>query len=169
MPDWIVLHPVFPGTWHWKGLMSTVVAVPYAALTTVQHNRLVLPHNSIRGLHFNALGATRTQSRTLLTLMVLCVQALRPTIKVYMHGCLALTDYTASALAASQLQCSIATCTIMPSRQPTRRPLTLHSSIICELMAGAHAFFGIGALLVDPLLLCPNAELPLSKPEGYCC
>ena len=100
-PDWIALRPVTPGTHYWKGLTSTVVAVPYTALTTVQHNRLVLLHNSVRGLHSYAMGATRTQSRTLLTVMVLCVQALRPTIKVYMNGPLALTDYTATALAAS--------------------------------------------------------------------
>ena len=115
------------------------------------------------------MGATRTQTYTLLTLLVLCVQALRPTIKVYMHGRLRLKDYTATVSAASRLQCSIATCTIMPSRQPTKRPLTLHSSIICELMAGAHAFFGISALLVDPLPLSPTAELPFSKTEDYCC
>ena len=36
-------------------------------------------------------------------------------------------------------------------------------------MAGAHAFFGIGALLVDPLQLYPTAELPFSKTEDYCC
>ena len=100
--------------------MTTVVAKPYAALTTVQSYRPVLPHNSIRGLHFNAMGAMRNQLRTTITLMVLCVQALRPTIKVYMHGRFALTDYTATALAASQLQCSVATHTIMPSRQATK-------------------------------------------------
>ena len=44
----------------------------------------------------------------------------------------------------------------------------MHSSVICELMAGAHAFFGIGALLVDPLPLYPTAELPLSKTGDYC-
>ena len=115
------------------------------------------------------MGATRTQTNTLLTLLVLCVQALRPTIKVYMHGRLRLTDYTVAASAASRLQCSVATCTFMPSRQPTKGPLTLHSSIICELMAGAHAFFGIGALLVDPLPFYPTVELPLSKTEDYCC
>ena len=115
------------------------------------------------------MGATRTQTDTLLTLLVLCVQALRPTIKVYMHGRLKLTDFTVAASAASRLQCSVATCKFMPSRQPTKRPLTLHSSIICELMAGAHAFFGIGALLVDPLPFYPTVELPLSKTEDYCC
>ena len=115
------------------------------------------------------MGATRTQTNTLLTLLVLCVQALRPTIEVYMHGRLKLTDFTVAASAASRLQCSIATCTFMPSRQPTKGPLTLHSSVICELMAGAHAFFGIGALLVDPLPFYPTAELPLSKTEDYCC
>ena len=129
----------------------------------------MLPHNSIQGLHFYAIGATHTQTRTLLTLVVLCVQALRPTIKVYMHRHLELVDYTATASAASQLQCSIATCTIMPSRQPTKLPPTLHSSIICELMTGAHAFFGVGALLVDPLPPCPTDELPLSKTKDYCC
>ena len=36
-------------------------------------------------------------------------------------------------------------------------------------MAGAHAFFVIGALLVDPLPFYPTAEFPLSKTEGYCC
>ena len=81
--------------------MSIVVAVPYTALTTVQPYRLVLPHNSVQGLHFYAMGATRTQTRTLLTLMVLCVQVLRPTIKVYMHVHLVLTDYTATVSAAS--------------------------------------------------------------------
>ena len=115
------------------------------------------------------MGATRTQTNTLLTLLVLCVQALRPTIKVYMHGHLRLKDYTATASEASRLQCSVATCTFRPSRQPTKGPLTLHSSIICELMAGAHAFFGIGALLVDPLPFYPTVELPLSKTEDYCC
>ena len=146
-----------------------MVAVPYVALTTVQHSRLVLPHNSIRGQHFNAMGAIRTQTCTLLTLLVPCVQALRPKIKVYMHGHLGLKYYTATALAASRLQCSVATCTLMPSRQPTKGPLTLHSSVICELMAGAHAFFGIGALRVDPLPLCPTAEFLFSKTEDYCC
>ena len=35
-------------------------------------------------------------------------------------------------------------------------------------MAGAHAFFGIGALLVDLLPLCPADELLLYKIENYC-
>ena len=46
--------------------MGTVVAKPYAGLTTVQPYRPVLPHNSIRGLHYYAMGATRTQTRILL-------------------------------------------------------------------------------------------------------
>ena len=49
-----------------KRLTRTVVAVPYATLTTVQNNRPVLPHNSIWGQHYNAMGATRTQTRILL-------------------------------------------------------------------------------------------------------
>ena len=66
MPVWIVLLPVIPGTWHWKGLSSKVVAEPYAALTTVQNYRPVLPYNSVRGLHYYAMGATRTQTHILL-------------------------------------------------------------------------------------------------------
>ena len=65
-PDWIVLRPVGPGTRRWEGLTSTGVAEPYAALTPVQHNRLVLPLNSIRGQHSYAMGATYTQACTLL-------------------------------------------------------------------------------------------------------
>ena len=65
-PVWIVLCPLFPGTWYWMGLMSTVVTEPYAALTTVQSYWPLLPHNSIQGLHFNATGATSTQTCILL-------------------------------------------------------------------------------------------------------
>ena len=75
---WIVLRPVIPGTWHWRGLISTVVSVPYVALTTVQPYRPVLPHNSIQGLHYNAMGATHTQTRILLQMQVLYIRALRP-------------------------------------------------------------------------------------------
>ena len=50
-PAWIVLRPVFPGTRHRKGLTSTGVTEPYAALTPVQDYRPVLPLNSIRGQH----------------------------------------------------------------------------------------------------------------------
>ena len=48
------------------GLLSTVVAKTYVALTTAQKYRPVLPLNSIRELHYNAMGATRTQTRILL-------------------------------------------------------------------------------------------------------
>ena len=65
-PDWIVLRPVGPGTRRWEGLTSTGIAEPYAALIPVQHNRLVLPLNSIHGQHSYAMGATRTQTCTLL-------------------------------------------------------------------------------------------------------
>ena len=65
-PDWIVLRPVGPGTRRWKGLTSTGVTEPYAVLTPVQHNRLVLPRNSIRGQHSYAMGATRTHTCILL-------------------------------------------------------------------------------------------------------
>ena len=44
------------------GLLSTVVAKPNAAFTTVQNYRPVLPHNSVRGLHYNAMGAILTQT-----------------------------------------------------------------------------------------------------------
>ena len=57
MPVWMVLCPIIPGTRHWRGLMSSVVAIPYVALTTVQTYKPVLPHNSIRGLHYYAMGA----------------------------------------------------------------------------------------------------------------
>ena len=86
MPAWIVLHPVIPGTWHWRGLTNTVVAEPYSALTTVQDYRPVQPRNSVQGLHYCAMGATRTQASTLLVLLVLTMLALCPQVQVYMHG-----------------------------------------------------------------------------------
>ena len=79
-PAWIVLCPVVPGTQHWKGLASTGVAEPYAALTPVQDYRPVQLYNSIRGLHYRAMGATRTQASTLLVLLVLTMLALRPQV-----------------------------------------------------------------------------------------
>ena len=62
--------------------MSTVVAEPYAALTTVQDYRPVQPSTSIWGLHYCAMGATRTQASTLLVLLVLKMLALRPQVRV---------------------------------------------------------------------------------------
>ena len=51
----------------------------------------------------------------------------------------------------------------MPSRQPTNNPLTLATIFYLELFAGAHSFFGIGALQVVPL--------PRAYPDDYptCC
>ena len=60
--------------------MGTVVAEPYVSLTTVQDYRPVQPCNSIRGLYYCAMGATRTQSSTLLVLLVLMMLALRPQV-----------------------------------------------------------------------------------------
>ena len=85
-PAWIVLCPIIPDTRHWRGLMSTVVAEPYMALTTVQIYRPVQPRNSIWGLHYCAMGATHSQASTLLVLLVLTMLALRPQVQVYMHG-----------------------------------------------------------------------------------
>ena len=50
--------------------MGTVVAEPYAALTTVRGLRPVQPHNSVRGLHYCTMGATLTHASTLLMLLV---------------------------------------------------------------------------------------------------
>ena len=86
MLAWIVLCPVIPGTRHWRGLTSTVVAEPYVALTTVQDGRPVLPHNSIWGQHYCAMGATHTQASTLLVLLVLINLVLHPQVQVYMLG-----------------------------------------------------------------------------------
>ena len=66
--------------------MSTVVAEPYPALTTIQGHRPVLPHKSIQGLHYYAMGTTRAQASTLMVLLVLTKIALCPQVRVYMHG-----------------------------------------------------------------------------------
>ena len=79
-PAWIVLCHNIPGTRHWRGLASTVVTKPYVVLPTVQDYRPVQPRNSIWGLHYCAMGATCTQSSTLLVLLVLTMLALRPQV-----------------------------------------------------------------------------------------
>ena len=66
--------------------MGTVVAEPYMELTTVQDLRPVLPHSSILGLHYYAMGATCTQASILLVLLVLVMLALCPQVQVYMLG-----------------------------------------------------------------------------------
>ena len=72
--------------------MGTVVAEPYAALTTVRGRRPVQPRNSIRGLHCYTMGATRTLASTLLVLLALTIVALRLQVNVYMHRRLKLRD-----------------------------------------------------------------------------
>ena len=103
MPAWIVLCPVIPGTRHWRGLTSTGVIEPYAALTLVQDNRPVQPRNSVRGLQYCTMGATRTQIHTLLQTLVLCITAVHPGIAIYIHGRLGNLDYIAATLAASHM------------------------------------------------------------------
>ena len=69
-----------------------MVTEPYALLTTVQDYRPVQPRTSIWGLHYCAMGATRTQSSTLLVLLGLAKLTLRPGVRVYMHGRLETRD-----------------------------------------------------------------------------
>ena len=158
-PAWIVLCPIFPGTWYWRGLTSTGVAKTYAALTPVQDYRPVQPHNSIRGLHYCTMGATCTQTHTLLQKLVLLVTAVRPDIAIYLQGRLWNLDYTAATLATSQMQCSTTTCTCI-CLQPTKLVTTGSQPTfsILELATGAHSFFG--ALQVKPLVPACVFELP---------
>ena len=56
----------------------------------------------------------------------------------------------------------MATYTSTPSYQPTNNPLTLATVFNLELIAGAHSFFGYGALHVAPL------PLPFPDDEPTC-
>ena len=58
----------------------------------VQDYRPVQPRNSVRGLHYCAMGATCTQASTPLVLLVLMMLTLRPQVQVYMHGRLETRD-----------------------------------------------------------------------------
>ena len=55
----------------------------------------------------------------------------------------------------------------MPSRQPTNNPLTLATVFNSELIAGAHSFFGIGALQVAPLPLPLLEEVVTCYEDDY--
>ena len=126
------------------------------------------PHNSIRGWHHYTTGLTCALAHTLLTILVLYIQALRPTINVYMLGRLVIIDSTAATSTASQMQRSGATFKIIPSHQLTRNPLILATISNAELIAGAHSFFGYGAPQVAPLpIFFPDNE-PTCYENDYC-
>ena len=68
------------------GLMSTDLAKPYVALRPSNRSWVLLPHNSVRGQQIHLAGRPRTQTGTLLQIMVLGLIALRPVIQVDIQG-----------------------------------------------------------------------------------
>ena len=68
------------------GLTSTDLAKPYAALRPSNRSWVLLPHNSVRGQQILLAGRTRTQTGTLLQIMMLGLIALRPVIQVDIQG-----------------------------------------------------------------------------------
>lgn len=83
------------------GLMSTDLAKPYAALKPSNRSWVLLPHNSVRGQQILLAGRTRTQTGTLLQIMVLGLIALRPVIQVDIQGRLS-TGHPAAIAYTSQ-------------------------------------------------------------------
>ena len=96
------------------------------------------------------MGATRTQSSTLLVLLVLTMLALRPQVQVYMHGRLETRDKATTTTATVRLPRIHAT-TAHIHRQPFKPVFTgaQLTSVFFRLTAGASQFFD-GALLVEP-------------------
>ena len=103
MPAWIVLCPIIPGTRHWRGLTSTEVTKPYAALTPVQDYRPVQPHNSIRGQQILPTTGTCTQPSTLLVQRVPTITVLCPQIIGYIQGRLRSGSFCCTTFAMMQI------------------------------------------------------------------
>ena len=68
------------------GLTNTDLAKPYAALRPSNCSWVLLPHNSVRGQQILLAGRTRTQTGTLLQIMVLGLIALCPVIRFDLQG-----------------------------------------------------------------------------------
>ena len=84
------------------GLTSTDLAEPYAALRSSNHSWVLLLHNSVRGQQIRLASRTRTQTGTLLQIMVLGLIALRPVIRVDIQGRLSTGHPTAIAYISQQ-------------------------------------------------------------------
>ena len=137
------------------GLMSTDLAKPYAALRSSNHSWVLLPHNSIRGQQILLAGRTRTQTGTLLQIMVLGLIALRPVIRVDIQGRLSTGHPAAIAYTTQQRLHTPTTSLSCQHPKPIAKFARVAQLASHKLLAGAFQFSCWLELPETPALLAP--------------
>ena len=122
------------------GLTSTDLAKPYAALRPSNRSWVLLPHNSIRGQQIRLAGRTRTQTGTLLQIMVLGLIALRPVIRVDIQGRLSTGHPAAIAYTTQQRLHAPTTSLSCQHPKPIAKFARVAQLASHKLLAGAFQF-----------------------------
>ena len=122
------------------GLTSTDLAKPYTALRSSNCSWVLLPHNSIRGQQIPLAGRTRTQTGTLLQIMVLGLLALHPVIRGDIQGRLS-TGHPAAIAFTSQQQLYTPTTSLSCQHpKPIAKSARVAQLAFHKLLAGAFQF-----------------------------
>ena len=122
------------------GLMSTDLAEPYAALRPSNLSWVLLPHNSVRGQQIHLAGRTRTQTGTLLQIMVLGLIALCPVIQVDIQGRLSTGHPAAIAYTSQQRLHTPTTSLSCQHPKPIAKFARVAQLASHKLLAGAYQF-----------------------------
>ena len=122
------------------GLTSTDLAKPYAALRSSNHSWVLLPHNSVRGQQILLASRTRTQTGTLLQIMVLGLIALRPVIRVDIQGRLSTGHPAAIAYTTQQRLHTPTTSLSCQHPKPIAKFARVAQLASHKLLAGAFQF-----------------------------
>ena len=135
--------------------MSTDLAEPYTALRPSNRSWVLLPHNSIRGQQILLAGRTRTLTGTLLLIMVLGLNALRPVIQIDIQGQLS-TGHPAAIAYTSQQQLHTPTTSLSCQHpKPIAKFARVAQLASHKLLAGAFQFSCWLELPETPALLAP--------------
>ena len=122
------------------GLMSTDLAEPYAALRPSNRSWVLLPHNSVRGQQILLAGRTRTQTGTLVQIMVLGLIALCPVIRGNIQGRLSTGHPAAIAFTSQQRLHTPTTSLSCQHPKPIAKSARVAQLASLKLLAGAYQF-----------------------------
>ena len=122
------------------GLTSTNLTKPYAALRPSNLSWVLLPHNSVRGQQIRLAGRIRTQTGTLLQIMVLGLIALCPVIRVDIQGRLSTMHPAAIAYTTQQRLHTPTTSLSCQHPKPIAKFARVAQLASHKLLAGAFQF-----------------------------
>ena len=154
------------------GLMSTDLAEPYAAaLRPSNRSWVLLPHNSVRGQQILLVGRIRTQTGTLLQIMVLGLIDLRPVIQVDIQGRLSTGHPAAIAYTSQQRLHTPTTSLSCQHPKPIAKLARVFQLASHKLLVGAFQFSCWLELPETPALPAPVLvdAYPVSEPKAPDC